>query len=276
MNYIQFDFKIADRINSDSLLAVLANLSFSGFEETDTLLKAFIPEDDFDETMIDELKTFFPGLNYDRTLVKNINWNAAWEANFKPVFIDDFVGIRAHFHQPLKEVTHEIIITPKMSFGTGHHATTHMMVELIKELDLNNKSVIDFGTGTGVLAILAKKANAGVVVAVDYDDWSMENAKENFEQNHTTGIELIKHNTLPENRTFDVILANINLNVILRNMEIFEKATNVSGTLLLSGFLADDLPAIKKSLLLNKLIFEKSTQKSAWIAIKATKISELY
>ena len=123
---------------------------------------------------------------FKETLIPEANWNQVWESNFDPVIVDDFVAIRADFHEPVKGVSLEIIITPKMSFGTGHHATTYMMIEQMRELDFTGKSVFDFGTGTGVLAILAEKLGANKVIAVDNDEWSIENAEENFEKNNCT------------------------------------------------------------------------------------------
>ncbi len=271
MNYLQFDFEINGTINSDSLLAILSVNNFEGFEETENALKAFIPEDIFNEDSFIEVMAIFPGAKYNVAVVENINWNAEWEANFQPVIIDDFAGIRAHFHEPLKNVAHELIITPKMSFGTGHHATTHMMVQLMREVDFINRSVFDFGTGTGVLAILATQLGAGKVVAGDNDEWSIENAKENFTQNSTPEIDLIQLDTLPENKTFDIILANINLNIILLNMGGISKSLNSSGTILLSGFLINDIQAIKESLNLNGLMFKNYIENNNWTAITATK-----
>ncbi len=125
-------------------------------------------------------------LSFSKTIIEETNWNQVWESNFDPVIVDDFVAVRAHFHEPIKNVQHEIVITPKMSFGTGHHATTYMMMQQMRELDFAGKNVFDFGTGTGVLAILAEKLGAQKVIAIDNDDWSIENADENVKRNNCT------------------------------------------------------------------------------------------
>ncbi|HYC29991.1 MAG TPA: 50S ribosomal protein L11 methyltransferase, partial [Chitinophagaceae bacterium] len=149
-NYIQLTITVIQQDIQEMLIAQLGLIGYDAFEQEDTLLKAFIEEDEFNEAALEELLKQH-SLKYERTLLPATNWNQEWEKNFQPVVIDDFCGIRASFHEPIKNVVHEIIITPKMSFGTGHHATTHMMVQLMRSVDLPDKYVFDFGTGTGVL-----------------------------------------------------------------------------------------------------------------------------
>jgi ribosomal protein L11 methyltransferase len=271
MNYFQFDFEIENEVLSDTLVALLSNYPFEGFEEVDGYLKAFIPESSYKEEYIKEVTAYFPSLQYVLSVVENINWNKQWEENFQPVTVDNFVAIRAHFHLPIKDVQYEIIITPKMSFGTGHHATTYMMLQAMQHIDFNNKKVLDFGTGTGVLAILASKLGATAILAIDYDEWSIENAKENLLQNNTPAIELLHSDALKPNATYDIILANINLNIILSNITSIAAATNTGGIILLSGFLKQDEPAINNALIHNNLTYVETFQSGEWIAIKATK-----
>ena len=157
MNYLAFEFTISEPEQSEQLIALLSEQGFEGFEESDNLLKAFIPENIFNENTFNAITGLFSSIIYTRSIVENINWNKQWEQSFEPVVVDDFVAIRAHFHQPIAAVKHEIIITPKMSFGTGHHGTTYIMMQHMQAIDFVGKSVLDFGTGTGVLAILAEK-----------------------------------------------------------------------------------------------------------------------
>ena len=172
--------------------------------------------------------------------VGETNWNAVWESNFQPVLVDDFVAVRADFHESIAGVKHEVIITPKMSFGTGHHATTHMMIQQMQAIDFTSKAVFDFGTGTGILAILAEKLGAAAIMAVDNDDWSITNTAENLERNSCRKVELKKVDTAEGEGRYDVILANINKNVILDNLSSLIKQLASGGNLLLSGLLEAD------------------------------------
>lgn len=270
MNYLQFNIKTNKEIDSDTLVALLAQHNFEGFEETDDLLKAFIAEEQFDSEVFAGIKGLFPSLEYEKSVVKQINWNAEWEANFKPVIIDNSVGIRADFHEPLLGLTYEIVITPKMSFGTGHHSTTSIMVQLMMGLDFIGKSVFDFGTGTGILAILAHKKGAAEVIAMDNDEWSIENARENIIKNNTENIILVKGDSPPAG-DFEIIIANINLNIIVNSLKQLEKSLKSGGIILLSGFLPADLPTIQKELDENNLTFLDSVEHNNWLAVKAGK-----
>jgi ribosomal protein L11 methyltransferase len=160
------------------------------------------------------------------------------------VIVNDFVAVRADFHKPIKNVQHEIIITPKMSFGTGHHATTYMMIENMRTIDFTNKRVLDFGTGTGVLAILAKKLGADEILAIDNDKWSIDNARENIEKNNCEGIELLLADMPKSTGQFDIILANINRNVIMENLPVLASQLESDGILFLSGLIEEDEPVI--------------------------------
>ncbi len=186
-------------------------------------------------------------LSYLEEQIPSQNWNEVWESNFQPVIVEDFVAIRAGFHPPIETVQHEIVITPKMSFGTGHHATTYMMMRQMRDIDFAGKSVFDFGTGTGVLAILSEKLGAAKVLAIDNDEWSIDNASENIKRNNCSTIEINKAESAKGNNHFDVILANINKNVILDNLDNLASQLKPDGSLLLSGLLANDADEIIES-----------------------------
>ena len=271
MNYLQFDFETDNEEQSDQLLALLSEQGFEGFEEVGNYLKAFIPEEIFSEEAFALVKDLSPTFRYTKSVVENINWNQKWEEDFEPVIVGDWVGIRAGFHHALHNVRHEIVITPKMSFGTGHHATTYLMVQQMESIDFREKSVIDFGTGTGVLAILAEMVGAAKVFAIDNDEWSINNAKENVELNHCSKIIVELRNEMPATEKYDVIIANINLNVIIANMPAIASASQVSTKILLSGFLKPDEAAIKDALTQHGLKYVSTFQRGEWIMIIAEK-----
>jgi ribosomal protein L11 methyltransferase len=238
-NYIKIAFENISAEQREIMIALLAEKGFDGFEEFDDAMFAFIAEEKFDEAVLLQFETGEP-LTYQKSIITETNWNKLWESGFNPVTIGDFAGIRAGFHQPLNNVQHEIIITPKMSFGTGHHATTYMMIETMRDIDFKNKSVLDFGTGTGILAILANKLGARKVTAIDCDEWSIENAAENFKHNFCKNIDLIRSDRLALHERFDIILANINKHVLLQSAEAIKSALAPSGTLVISGVLLQD------------------------------------
>lgn len=244
--HIKVSFTSIEPEQQDWVIAHLAEAGYEGFEQEEYLLHAFINEKEFDNIYLQELAYKYQ-LTYVTERITNQNWNAIWESSFQPVVVEDFAGIRAEFHPPINGVKHEIIITPKMSFGTGHHATTWMMVRMMKDIDFKNKSVLDFGTGTGLLAILADKMGAEKILAIDYDDWSINNAKENIAKNNANHIDLEQLDYVPDNKKFDIILANINRNVIIENMERIGSGLAENGRLLLSGITNADLPLIMKA-----------------------------
>ena len=266
MNYLQIEFEINNAAEKEILIALLANAGFESFEETDKSLKAFIKEEGFTENPLQDILNIVP-VNYAITVVPQQNWNAQWENSFEPIIVNEFVAIRASFHQPVKNVQHEIIITPKMSFGTGHHATTYMMIEQMQELDFTGKRVVDFGTGTGVLAILAEKMGAVSVDAIDYDEWSIENAVENTAANNCDKINLIKAQTIDVGKVYDIILANINLNVIFENLAAIIAVSKKDTLILLSGFIKSDEIIMSEALSANGILQIKTIQKGEWICI---------
>jgi ribosomal protein L11 methyltransferase len=271
MNFLQFDFEPHNKSEAEQLIAMLSNQGFDGFIEEGVTLVAFIPETRFNQEDFEMILEKFSILAYAKTIIENINWNKKWEEEFEPVVVGHFAGIRAHFHKPLKKVQYQIVITPKMSFGTGHHATTYMMIQLMEQLDFKGKKVLDFGTGTGVLAILAEKMGASGVDAIDNDEWSITNALENCEQNNCVAVKVQKADAISAEGQYDIILANINLNVILANMSSIASACKTPGIVLLSGFLNTDEQAIIKYSAKAGLTKKTILKKKDWIAILCKK-----
>lgn len=268
MNYLEFDFETNSLQQSEQLIALLNEQGFDGFEEEeDGNLKAFIPENEFNDATFSDVLNFFTDIIYTKTIIEHVNWNQQWETEFKPVIIDNYVAIRAGFHQPIDGMKHEIIITPKMSFGTGHHATTHLMIQQMQEINFSDKAVLDFGTGTGVLAILAEKSGASSVLAIDYDEWSIANTIENIQQNECSKVEVLNLDEIPRYMKFDIILANINLNVILTNLLSIINASNAGCQILLSGFLNEHEPEMKEALNKVNLTTIKTSHRGDWITL---------
>ena len=264
-------------ITSDSelqqvLIANLSELGYIGFEETDSALIAYIPSDEFDSEQLDEVANYHK-LSVTIEDVKDQNWNAAWESNFEHVLVEGFCLVRADFHDIKVNVPYEIVITPKMSFGTGHHATTQLMMQGMKDIDFSSKSVFDFGTGTGILAILAQKLGANDVLAVDNDEWSYENATENIEKNKAENVTIKKGSIedVEPDTHFDVILANINRNILVTYMKELVALTEKGGTVLLSGLLTDDEMLVKNEAIEAGLEYIETKKLNNWITIKLKK-----
>jgi ribosomal protein L11 methyltransferase len=266
MTYTQVEIKIANQQQAEIIIALLANSGFEGFEETENALQAFIKQDEFVAADVDEICTAHH-LTYTQKNIEQQNWNAQWESSFEPVIVDDFAAVRAAFHQPISTVKYEIIITPKMSFGTGHHATTFLMMQQMSQLDFTNKSVFDFGTGTGVLAILAQKMGATHIDAIDNDDWSIENAKENCTANNCANIFLKKADSIEPTKQYDIILANINLNVITAAISQIVAICHPQTKVLFSGFLPNDFTQMESLLNTHNFININPVQKNNWLCI---------
>jgi ribosomal protein L11 methyltransferase len=271
-DYTEITFRDISTEQAAWLIAELSEIGFEGFEEMESVLKAFIPADSYNEIALKEI-TVKLSVGFSKNIIEETNWNEVWESNFQPLIINDFVAIRAVFHQPIEGAQHEIIITPKMSFGTGHHATTYMMILRMREIDFNGKTVFDFGTGTGVLAILAEKSGAAKIIAIDNDDWSIANAAENIQQNDCHHIQLLKTSSPGMNRQFDIILANINKNVILDHFSILIKQLAPGGILLLSGLLDGDETAIFQAANQHNMKITKDLSQNNWICLSVTSIT---
>lgn len=269
MIHVQLEIT-AKPFQQEELIALLDDYNPTGFEQTDELLTAYFLATDFAENEV--LKTL-DGFTYTKSIVEEQNWNAVWEQNFQPVIVDDFCAVRAHFHEPIKHVQHELIITPKMSFGTGHHATTYLMMQQMSYVDFNGKSVFDFGTGTGILSILAEKLGAARIISIDVDDWSIENAKENFERNNCTKTTVLLSSRLP-NDAFDVVLANINRNVILAYLPQLKKIVKKNGLVLFSGLMVTDENEIAKDAAENDFHLQKQTEKEGWVSLLFANVAD--
>jgi ribosomal protein L11 methyltransferase len=270
--YIQITIETKDAGESDIFVAKLSHAGFEGFEEEPGKLHAFIPETLFGVSAVEEIIASVKGVAdpyhsfFKIDYIEPQNWNAEWEKNFEPVIIGDFCSIRAHFHEPAPDVEFDLLITPKMSFGTGHHATTYMMIAAMRNLDFRNQTVLDFGTGTGILAILACKLGAGSILAVDTDEWSIENALENITVNDCRRIRVKQQDSLRETGQFDVILANINLRVILEEMPDLRQHLNKSGVFIGSGVLESDEEKIRLRAAGTGFTMERLMIKDNWMS----------
>ena len=263
--YFQVSFHQTLPEQKEILIALLTGVGFTGFEENGKALVACIPLSDFDESSFQEIVT--GQFSYSSKIVEPKNWNEEWERSFSPVIVDDYCAIRASFHSPVSSVAHEIIITPKMSFGTGHHATTYLMIRLMKDLPFTNRTALDFGTGTGVLAILAEKLGASSITAIDNDNWSVENAKENIAANRCHRIQVLESSAPPSGAAYDIILANINKNVILAQMAAMEQHLKGGGVLIVSGLLMEDKNEIADKAATSNLTIVHSEYKDSWLAL---------
>lgn len=274
MNYIQYTFTVSPpEPGSDILIALLADLGFESFSANDTGFEAYVTEPEDNESAIQTWEFEDFRFSYTRTLVPKTNWNEEWEKNFTPVHVDELVCIRAGFHPKSERAKYDIVITPKMSFGTGHHHTTWLMSKTMFNLDMAGKTVLDMGCGTGILAILAKQLGAQDVTGIDIDEWSIENSEENATVNDVPDIRFLKGDAtlLPAEASFDIILANINKNVLKKDMAAYFAALKPGGTLLLSGFFTTDVTELQEVAESCGFTFAASYQKEEWAVIHLQK-----
>lgn len=275
MEYLQIHFKNITETQSEILIAQLNEIGFDGFEEENNELKACIPFDNFNEELFTSLVDI-KNVNYAKSIIKKENWNAIWEAEFIPIEVNypnsdkPFAYLRAYFHAAKPSFEYDLIVTPKMSFGTGHHATTFLMVQQMSQINFAGKTVIDFGTGTGVLAILAQKMGAKKSLAIDCDGWSIENTEENIIANGCSNIDTLKAFAIPEGNYADIILANINLNIISENIKQIRNACLQHTTLLFSGIMLHDEGNILGILKSENLTVKAIHKKDNWLCILAT------
>jgi ribosomal protein L11 methyltransferase len=270
-NYIKISFPVTDEEQQEILLALLSEEGYDGFEETGNELNAYIIEDAYNEEQLNQLVQPF-GVEYTKEVIAPKNWNAEWESSYEPVIVDEFVAVRANFHQPITTVQHEIVITPKMSFGTGHHATTWQVMKLMQSLDFNNKTVFDFGCGTAVLAILAEKSGASSVLAVDNDDWCIENSIENVDANDCKNITVQKAD-VPSIQQFDIILANINRHILLQYMPTMAASLTANGYIIISGFYKEENQLLIDAAKAHQLNLITSSDRNNWSALLFQKVS---
>ena len=272
MEYYQYLFEALTSDKKDILVALLNDIGFTGFEEEENALKAFINKEDLDQNKFDVIIAT-TAVKYSISTIEEINWNEKWETSFEPVTIlypqtsIPFLHLRAAFHKADPNAKFDIVITPKMSFGTGHHATTYLMAEQMSKIDFEGKTVIDFGTGTAVLAILAEKLGAANIIAIDNDDWSINNANENITANNCSKISLTKADTIVSAEKAAIILANINLNIITANLSAIKTVAEPDATILFSGIMLHDEPVILAALQAANIEVKQVFYKNDWLAI---------
>lgn len=271
MSYVSLAFEIDNETINEIFVAYLSDIGFSGFEEQDNRLLAFIEEEHYNEK---EVKDFAASHNvsFELQKIEQINWNEKWEQEFQPVIVGDFCTVRAHFHNISVATRHDIVITPKMSFGTGHHATTQLMIKKMEHLHMADKQVLDFGTGTGVLAILAEKLTAAGIVAIDNDEWSVENTNENIERNNCRHITThLGSLDVVGQQSFDIILANINRHILLQYMQQMYIMLQPEGQILMSGLLKEDKTIICEAAQNSGFKLKEYDELNNWIVLSFDK-----
>ncbi len=272
INYIGYQFKVTPlQPGVEILIAELGYAGFESFVETEEGVMAYIQKDDWKDTILEDIQILDSDefeIIYTFEDIEQVNWNEEWEKNFSPIVVDDICTVRAPFHEKPNTV-YDIVIEPKMSFGTGHHETTHMMIQHILKNDFKNKSVLDMGCGTGVLAILAEMKGAKPIDAVDYDNWCYLNSIENVERNNCQHITVIEGDaSVLKNKKYDIIIANINRNILLNDMAVYASCLNKNGMIFLSGFYNDDIPMIQEACEKHMLKFEEKLERNYWVSLK--------
>lgn len=262
---------------AELLMAEIAEAGFDSFLETDKGFEAYVEMEKYDKNQLQAIKEKYTALTpvvFYQDRIQKQNWNEEWEKNYEPIFVDDKCLIRADFHKIEKKYPYEVIITPKMSFGTGHHQTTYLMVKNQMMMDHQNKRVMDAGCGTAILSVMACKLGAKEVEAFDIDEWSVINGKENIEVNHTPQIHLQqgKLEELSIKGTFDIILANINKNVLLAEIKQYQSYLNPNGLLLLSGFYTHDINDLLHEAAKYNLAEVSRDERETWTALLLKKI----
>lgn len=277
MDYIEVKIKIQPFSPwSEVLVAYLSEMDFESFQENNPELFAYVQKDLFKKDSFDNLLNELKEndnliISSEIKSIEQQNWNAVWESQFEPVFVDENLQILAPFHQRNKFTGQTILIEPKMSFGTGHHQTTYLMCKEMFDLDFRNKKVLDMGSGTGVLAILAEKLGAIEIDAFDIEPWSVENCAENASKNECKNIKSFLGDIEKVDGPFDIILANINKNVLKSHMNSYSSLLNTDGVLLLSGFFKSDSDELIQFAALNSLLFIDIKEKEGWAMLKFKK-----
>jgi ribosomal protein L11 methyltransferase len=272
--YIAYDFNVSPKEPAtEMLIAQLGYVGFESFVEQDHGVTAYIQKQEWNSKILDDVFLLHSNefnITFEHNEIVQTNWNEEWEKNFNPIQVDDLVSIRAPFHaNPLLQF--DIVIEPKMSFGTGHHETTHMMVQHLLALDLDTKKVLDMGCGTGILAIFAEMKGAKPIDAIDIDRWCYENSLENIQRNNCNHITVYEGDASLLKEKYDVIIANINRNILLSDMKTYTDCLNENGVLLLSGFYKEDIVIIEDEVTKHGVTFEKMIQRNNWVALKYVK-----
>lgn len=276
MNYIGCSFTYVSgslevQTAIEILVAELGMLGFESFTENENGVVAYIQEADWNAELLNDIQILQSDevkFSSEFKEIEQVNWNEEWEKNFEPIVVENEVSIRAPFHEDPK-LAYDIVIEPKMSFGTGHHETTYLMIKHLMNLDLSGRKVLDMGCGTGILAIFAEMKGATEIDAIDIDAWCYENSVENVERNNCKHIKVYEGDATMLGATiYDVIIANINRNILLSDMSVYVKCLGPGGELYLSGFYTEDIPFIRKEAEKNGLKFNKKFERNNWVALK--------
>mgnify|MGYP001360984630 CR=1 FL=1 len=274
MKYIEVNFNITptSETANDVLAAQLAEIGFESFVEQQEGISAYVPIDEFSVDKINSLIEDFildVNITFSFKEMEDKNWNEEWENNFfKPIVFEDKCVVHSSFHKPEGEFEYDILIDPKMAFGTGHHQTTGLILKEMLNMDFKNKTVLDMGCGTAVLAILASMMGSGDVVAIDIDEWAYNNAVENVALNNINNVRVeLGGAELLGNQSFDIIIANINRNILLRDIPHYANVLNPEGILMLSGFYEEDIPALRVVCTNHKIELKKSANQDKWAAM---------
>lgn len=276
MNYIGCSFTYVSgslevQTAIEILVAELGMLGFESFTENENGVVAYIQEADWNAELLKDIQILQSEevkFSSEVKEIEQVNWNEEWEKNFEPIVVENEVSVRAPFHEDPK-LAYDIVIEPKMSFGTGHHETTYLMIKHLMDVDLSGKKVLDMGCGTGILAIFAEMKGAKDVDAIDIDSWCYENSVENVERNNCKHIKVYEGDaTMLGSTMYDVIIANINRNILLNDMSVYVKCLRPGGELYLSGFYTEDIPYIREEAEKNGLEFNKKFERNNWVALK--------
>ena len=270
--YLGYHFSVEPKeLGSEILIAELGETPFESFIETDQGFSAYVQKDLWTKNILDDIyllhNTEFT-ISYTIEEIDQVNWNEEWEKNFEAIDVDGVCNVRAPFH-PKTTAEFDIIIEPKMSFGTGHHETTHMMIQHLLETDVTNLKTLDMGCGTAILAILAEMKGAKPIDAIDIDNWCYLNSIENKERNDCCEITIYEGDaSLLKGKKYDLIIANINRNILLNDMQQYVDCLNKNGILLLSGFYTEDIPFIDTSCIEKGLTYIKKIERNNWVSLK--------
>jgi len=271
-SYLGFHFSVEPKeLGSEILVAELGELPFESFIDSDSGIVAYIQKQFWTENILDDLHILSSAefqVSYTIEEIDQVNWNEEWEKNFEAIEVDGICHVRAPFH-PKTDAKFDIVIEPKMSFGTGHHETTHMMIQHLLETDVAGKKTLDMGCGTAILAILAEMKGAQPIDAIDIDNWCYLNSIENVERNNCTQISVYEGDAdLLKGKKYDLIIANINRNILLNDMQTYVDCLNKDGILLLSGFYTEDIPFIDASCTEKGLTYVKKFERNNWVSLK--------
>ncbi len=271
-SYLGYHFTVEPKeLGSEILVAELGEKPFESFVESDFGIVAYIKKELWTEDILDDLFVLNSPqftISFRIEEIEQVNWNEEWEKNFEAIDVDGRCHVRAPFHAE-SSAEYDIVIEPKMSFGTGHHETTHMMLEHLLDMDVENLKTLDMGCGTAILAILVAMKGAKPVDAIDIDNWCYLNSIENIERNNCKNINVYEGDaSLLKGKKYDLIIANINRNILLNDMDIYRECLNEKGIVLLSGFYDEDIPAIDESCAGKGMRLVKKLQKNNWVALK--------